>query len=49
MQYEDELRTMHLRLIPDAWYDIWKEMEPVITFRRHYPGCYEADVTEQLL
>ena len=33
--------------VPDAWYDVWKEMDGPITFRRDYPGYYEADVEEQ--
>ena len=28
--------------VPDAWYDAWKEMEAIITFRRDHPGYYEA-------
>lgn len=36
-------------MIPDTWYDVWKEMEPIITVIGHHPGYYEADVTEQLL
>jgi hypothetical protein len=35
--------------IPDAWYDAWKEMNGLITFRRDYPGYYEADVKNQVL
>lgn len=34
--------------IPDAWYDVWKEMEAIITCSRHHPGYYEADVAEQM-
>ena len=33
--------------VPDAWYDVWKEMDGPITFRRDHPGYYEADVEEQ--
>ena len=33
--------------VPDAWYDVWKEIEGPVTFRRHFPGYYEADVIEQ--
>ena len=33
--------------VPDAWYDVWKEMDGPVTFRRDYPGYYEADVEEQ--
>ena len=32
--------------VPDAWYDVWKEMDGPITFHRDYPGYYEADVEE---
>lgn len=34
--------------VPDAWYDVWKEMEGPITFLRDFPGYYEADVEEQM-
>lgn len=33
--------------VPDAWYDVWKEMEGPITFLRDCPGYYEADVEER--
>ena len=33
--------------VPDAWYDVWKELEGPITFRRDFPGYYEIDVVEQ--
>ena len=33
--------------VPDAWYDVWKEIDGPITFRRDYPGYYETDVEEQ--
>ena len=32
--------------VPDAWYDVWKEIEGPVTFRRDFPGYYEADVVE---
>jgi len=33
--------------VPDTWYDVWKEIEGPVTFRRNLPGYYEADVIEQ--
>ena len=33
--------------VPDSWYDVWKEIDGPITFRRDYPGYYETDVEEQ--
>ena len=33
--------------VPYAWYDVWKELEGSITFRRDFPGYYEIDVVEQ--
>ena len=33
--------------VPDAWYDVWKELEGPITFRRDFPGYYEIDVVEK--
>ncbi len=33
--------------VPDARYDVWKEIEGPVTFRRDFPGYYEADVVEQ--
>ena len=33
--------------VPDSWYDVWKELEGPITFRRDFPGYYEIDVVEQ--
>ena len=33
--------------VPDSWYDVWKEIEGPITFKRDYPGYYESDVKEQ--
>ena len=33
--------------VPDAWYDVWKELEGSITFRRDFPGYYEIDIVEQ--
>ena len=33
--------------VPDAWYDVWQEIEGPVTFRRDYPGYYEVDVVEQ--
>lgn len=36
-------------MIPDDWYDVWKEMEGIIIISRHHPGYYEAVVTEQMM
>ena len=33
--------------VPDAWYDVWKEIEGPVTFRRDHPGYYEIDVEER--
>lgn len=33
--------------VPDAWYDVWKAIEGPVTFRRDFPGYYEADVVER--
>ena len=34
-------------MIPDEWYDVWKEMENIITSTRHITGYWEADVEER--
>ena len=34
--------------VPDAWYDVWKEIEGPITFHKDYPGYYEANVEEMV-
>ena len=34
-------------MIPDEWYDAWKEMENIITITRHITGYWEADVEER--
>ena len=36
-------------MIPDDWYDCWKEMEGEITVWRDLPGYTETDVVEQIL
>lgn len=30
--------------VPDAWYEVWKHLEGLITFVRDYPGYDEADI-----
>ena len=35
-------------MIPDIWYDCWKEMEAEITMWRDIPGYAEVDVEEQV-
>ena len=34
-------------MIPDEWYDAWKEMEFVITSTRHITGYWEAELEEE--
>ena len=34
-------------MIPDEWYDAWKEMEFVITSTRHIAGYWEAILEEE--
>ena len=34
-------------MIPDIWYDCWREMETEITMHRDLPGYAEVDVEEQ--
>ena len=36
-------------MIPDEWYDVWKEMEFVITSYRHITGYWEADIERRNL
>ena len=36
-------------MIPDDWYDSWKEMEGIITSTKHIPGYWEADLQESTL
>jgi hypothetical protein len=36
-------------MIPDIWYDCWKQMEAEITMWRDLPGYTEMYVKEQLL
>ena len=35
-------------MIPDEWYDVWKEMEGIITSTRHFLGYFECDVEERV-
>lgn len=30
--------------VPDDWYDAWKEMKGIITFRSDHPGYYETTI-----
>ena len=41
---DDDSRIIYVRY---GIYDVWKEIEGPVTFRRHFPGYYEADVIEQ--
>ena len=34
-------------VVPDVWYDAWKEMSGPITFHKDYPGYYEEVVEER--
>ena len=34
--------------IPDEWYDVWKEMEGIITSTHHIDGYWEMDVKEKM-
>ena len=34
-------------MIPDEWYDTWKEMEGIITSIQHITGYWEANVEER--
>ena len=34
-------------MIPDEWYDAWKEMEFVITSTKHITGYWEAELEEE--
>ena len=45
LKLRNEVETIDA--VPDAWYDVWKELEGSITFRRDFPGYYEIDVVEQ--
>ncbi len=46
--YCDEVGPIVLDdMIPDEWYDTWKEMENVITNTRHITGYWEATVEER--
>ena len=36
-------------IIPDEWYDAWKEMEGLVTIQRHIPGYWEVDIHENEL
>lgn len=36
-------------MIPDEWYDAWKEMEGIITISKHVPGYWEEDIQTQEL
>ncbi|MBR2810929.1 MAG: hypothetical protein IKD69_06065 [Solobacterium sp.] len=43
-------RVWEMRLddaVPDAWYDVWKEFEDLITIQKDVPGYFEADVMER--
>ena len=31
-------------MIPDEWYDVWKELEGIITSTRHITGYWEYDI-----
>lgn len=35
-------------MIPDKWYDSWKQMEVIITATRHHPGYYEENYQEEV-
>ena len=35
-------------MIPDEWYDVWKEMEGIITSSKHITGYWEYDVETQV-
>ena len=36
-------------MIPEEWYDVWKEMEGIITSTKHITGYWECDVEEKYL
>ena len=36
-------------MIPEEWYDVWKEMEGIITSTKHITGYWECDVEEKCL